>query len=406
MEAKKIVLFSAFFALTLSIFSPLLYQITSSTTPKPSTFWAVLPDTNEPISNDLQRIPPSTVYQNKEWYKEGNLDPYEIYNPYLQKCLLCNFNVRNLNSDSTTRDAIFSFMFSEIAGILPFTRSLRTTGSNCRVFIFADDNSMSKITEDELMVLDRCSITLIKTGFSKHMAWTQIVLLRYPVFYDFLFLRRYLIDRVIIVDMYDSVFQGDPFTTDFQKDTFYFVEENSSIENCWINALWLQQAAPDSYEIIKKNKILNSGLFMGGTMQVLKFLDIYLTFYENKDQNSTAPDQGYFNFVAYTKVLNDPSMKTKILTGNDGVIVLSYFQESQTKLIFGNFKPKNAVIYPRILHQYDTRSEFRVSVFYACPKGRLNTSTYIRNMHSDGNYGGNHIRYDEEEEHEEIDANE
>ena len=94
----------------------------------------------------------------------------------------------------------------------------------------------------------------------------------------------------------------------------------------------------------------------------------------------TAPDQGYFNYVAYTIILKNESFKAKILKGNDGIIVLSYFQEKETKFVLGNFKPKMASVYPLIIHQYDTRSEFRVSVLFACPKGKLNTSTYIRGL--------------------------
>ena len=379
---------SSIFLAFVAIISPIFFIGSAGHKIGPSFFWAIDPDPLDShlpdlIDNKIKRIPPSYNYQDSKWYLHGNLDPYEIFNPSFKKCLLCNFDARNYNSDSTPRDAIFTFMFNEIAGLLPFTRSLRTTGSRCHAFIFSDDASLSKITQDELMVLDRCAITLVDTGYFDSKDWKQIVLLKYPVFFDFLFMRRNLIDRVIIVDLYDSVFQGDPFTSDFKKDTFYFVAENSSIENCWINNMWLQQAAPDSYEEIKNNKILNSGLFMGGTLQVLRFLDLYLTFYENKDKTNLAPDQGYFNFVAYTIVLKDYTFKTKVLTENDGVIVMGYFQESHTKLIFGNFKPKLATIYPRIIHQYDTRSELSASVLHACPKGKLNASNYIRNLHAD-----------------------
>lgn len=240
---------------------------------------------------------------------------------------------------------------------------------------------MSKITKDELMVLDQCSITLVKTGHSySNLKLTRLILMRYPVFYDYLFVRRHLIDRVIIADLYDTVFQGDPFTASFDSDYFYFAEESTTIENCWINKLWLQQAVPDSFEKIKHHKVLNAGLFQGGTIPVLKFLDVYLSFYESQLMNMTAPDQGYFNYIAYTQIMNNNHFNVKVLNGNDGIIVLSYFQEKETKLVLGNFKPKASKIYPRILHQYDTRREFRVSVLYACPKGKLNTSTYIRGL--------------------------
>ncbi|KAK8875882.1 hypothetical protein M9Y10_006057 [Tritrichomonas musculus] len=386
MKLTKIIIFSWFVLLTYSIFRLIINRTKQLTifSSKPSVFWAVQPNYIIPLSSEnLNRIPPSMNYssQSKEWYTNGNLDPYEIYNPYMKSCLLCHFTVRNKDQNSSTRDAIFSFMFSDIAGLLPFTRSLRTTGSQCRVFIFSDEKSMLKITQDELMVLDRCSITLVKTGYSfSKMNWAEIILLRYPFFYDFLFYRRHLIDRVIIVDLYDTVFQGDPFTSNFKSEYFYFAEENTAIENCWINALWLQKAAPDSYEEIKGNKVLNAGLFLGGTLPVLQFLDIYLKFYEKKRMNMTAPDQGYFNYVAYTIILKNDRFKAKILTSNDGIIVLSYFQEKETKFVLGSFKPKDADVYPRIIHQYDTRSEFRVSVLFACPKGKLNTSTYIRGL--------------------------
>lgn len=372
MNFAVICMFCSLATILYSIFAPLVGFSSSNENSKPVVY-----STNQLIPlNQFSRVPPSTVYDS-QWFKQDYLDPFDLMNPFSKHCQLCKFSIRNDQPNSSPRDAILSAMFSAIAGLLPFVRTLRTTGSKAHVFLFTDNKGKSMLTQDELMLLDKCSIFIINTG-TFHLEWKRFLILRYPLFYDFLYYRVHLMDRVIIVDLFDTVFQGDPFTSSFHNDTFYFAKENITIDQCWMNSMWAKRAAPDLYDEIKNNTIVNSGLFMGGIIPVLHFLDIYMTLYDTFTLNDVnAPDQGYFLFATYHIVVKSPRIKVRFLSSFDGVVVFENYAE-KSRFVFGDFKPRNSSIYPRILHQYDKNSELRISVYYACPKGFLNTSTYIR----------------------------
>lgn len=126
MECTRIVLILSLFLLTSSIIRLIFISknLLSDSFYTPLVFWSAdYGSLKADAALDLHRVPPSMNYstQNKDWYFYGNLDPFESYNPYQKKCLLCHFTVRNVDPNSTPRDVIFSFMFSDIAGLLPFT---------------------------------------------------------------------------------------------------------------------------------------------------------------------------------------------------------------------------------------------------------------------------------------------
>jgi hypothetical protein len=93
-----------------------------------------------------------------------------------------------------------------------------------------------------------------------------------------------------------------------------------------------------------------------------------------------APDAGYFLYMAYDFILRSVNVATRVLTEDDGVIVMHYFLDAGAKLAFGDLKPPAAERYPAIIHQYDRWTALSNSVLNACPKGRLRTSVYIRTL--------------------------
>jgi hypothetical protein len=268
-------------------------------------------------------------------------------------------------------------MIGEVVGIVPFIRSLRTTGCRSSVFFFTDASAQRAMTSDEISLLQNCSVFVISTGDYSSRPWKEIAFLRYPMFYDFLYSRLNLIDRVIAVDLYDTVFQADPFTEDFETDKFYFVQENSTIQSCFLNSLWLKLFSADQYERLKERHVVSSGIFMGGIVPMLQFLDAY---HRNDTAPRKVPDQGYFVYMAYEFMRRARNTNIKVLTENDGVIILHYFSDGRSRFVFGNFNPAQATRYPAIIHQYDKWFALSNSVLNACPKGRLRTSTYIRQL--------------------------
>lgn len=366
--------------ITVAVLIPLTIPVRDEENEDPEVIWSSISDSN--ITNGLNSSeihkPPSALYD-IDWYSDNYTDPFEFSRSALGLCPLCKFKVRNYKANSTPRDVLLTFVIGDVVGVLPFIRSLRTTGSSCTVFLFTDSVAREKMTQDEISVLENCSVNIINTGNYSRMSTTEIAFLRYPIFYDFLYTRRHLIDRVIAVDLYDTVFQGDPFTEDLDKNVLYFVSENATVAECYLSSIWLKQTSEEVYEKLKNKHILTAGVLIGGIVPMLQFLDTY----HNATRPPKAPDQGYFVYMAYEFMNESTNVMTRICDEKDGVIVLHYFNEVKRNFVFGDFKSSSSPMYPMIIHQYDKLPVLAKSVANSCPKGKLKTSQYIRQLPDD-----------------------
>jgi hypothetical protein len=80
--------------------------------------------------------------------------------------------------------------------------------------------------------MKKCRFLLVNIGILNRKVDFCIA---YVPMTEFLFKYRHYINRVIIIDGFDSTFQGDPFTKYFTEGRMYFISEYVQFKN---NKFW------------------------------------------------------------------------------------------------------------------------------------------------------------------------
>ena len=174
-------------------------------------------------------------------YNKSNLFSFPKYNfsetpKGYNKCKLCSFVPNNGSHlpNSSGRDAIFLLGINKLTNLLPIVKTLRTTGSKCRVFLFTDAQTIKKygLVRNFYVPLENCGLEIVNLGDLNTNDYYYICYLRYNIYKSFLILYRQFFDRIIFMDLYDSIIQHDPFTTEFGNSLYlsdegYIIRDNS-----------------------------------------------------------------------------------------------------------------------------------------------------------------------------------
>ena len=166
------------------------------------------------VSNDLMQI-------DKYFCKDPTpfdiflADSLELQDVDYSQCDPCHFTVRNEAQDSSPRDLLIAAAVKNIANEQFFARSIRTVQSKCHVVIICDEEAMSKLPKERYEAAVKCGVQFcvvpIKNWHGGY--WGQATVAYYYVL-AFLLRNRGKFNRIIFQDLYDSIFQGDPFTSD------------------------------------------------------------------------------------------------------------------------------------------------------------------------------------------------
>lgn len=145
------------------------------------------------------------VYQRFHFLDSDNFQPNSVWlrdrterdfdNCSSELCLLCNFTHRNREADSSSKDLVIGTMVGATFGVLPFVRTLRTTGCKATIVILADDKAISSMTTNHWKQLQGCCAHIISIG-----EWDQRIetsKLFFPIG-DYIYHQRKHIDRVLI----------------------------------------------------------------------------------------------------------------------------------------------------------------------------------------------------------------
>ena len=139
--------------------------------------------------------------------------------------LLCNFVVSTKGCNSTPRDIVISSAVSKTTNIVLFQRTLRTTGTNATLILFLDQEAIDNMDPDTKRFTEQMNtqIFLIPKPPSSGMKIKNFI--AYLV-KEFLRENEFNINRVIVMDLFDSLFQEDPFNIQMPNDKLQLVHEN------------------------------------------------------------------------------------------------------------------------------------------------------------------------------------
>lgn len=308
------------------------------------------------------------------------------------KCKLCHFTVRNRNnSNSTPRDVIFSAMFIKSYNLIPSIRSIRSTMSSCSIIIFTDSYLYDSINPDLAEFFNNCGCFLINIGTLPFSDRNNLFMMRNYVTYQFLQVNSHLFDRIIIIDLYDTIFQGDPFISTFPTDTIGVSTETLKIQGRHLEGAKILLGDKLAMSNCDHRQIVNCGTILGGTKVMLQFLQQFITMANRLNKNDYAalvrtrfPDQAIVNSLICGNILTEIHIKYRLYNASDEYITIyKLFRNRYLDFSLGNFIYQSEE-YPLLIHLFDRSRQFCKSVLDSCPPifEIPKTYNYIRCMNT------------------------
>ena len=301
--------------------------------------------------------------------------------PVKETCPLCNFTVRNKNlSNSTPRDLLLVSSVGTIRNVVPLMRTLRTTGSKCSVVLLTDDQAY--IDPISLRIVTECGLQIIRCG---NMELPKIGEDSYKwsaYSYIYYYLRAFLsqnidkFDRVIICDLFDVVFQGDPFNTQVTYDYINAIDEGVYLKDSEYNIRWIHYAGP--VELTQEDldtPYICSGYFSGSAKNMLHLLDVFC---EYVDFATNTPDQGIFNYLFIKG--KQFGLKKNPFRVNELVhhTVVSKNIHMKGYRTLGNIPVRwNNNYYASVIHQYYKSKYLVKDILKVCPRESTSQTKYV-----------------------------
>ena len=224
----------------------------------------------------------------------------ELEKANFSKCNLCNF-APDTTSHSTKKDIAIAVLFGiDTFNVVNWVRTLRSTGCKCSILFFHEANYTDFFNRRELNMLHDCGVVWwsLKTRFCTNPLVDDARTTKYLVIQNFLEAYGNYFNRVLLSDVFDTVFQKDPFIDEIPKDKIAVSIERVDFENHVTNTVWVQSLDKNfSFDFWKKKLIINSGFEMAYTDVLLDVIRVM-----NQPQYFFAKDtldQGILNYIYY-----------------------------------------------------------------------------------------------------------
>lgn len=289
------------------------------------------------------------------------------------KCVSCKFNpVKPYQPNSTPRDAIVTYAVNTMIGAEIWIRSIRNAKCQAKVFILCDENAAKQIeVQHNEQLFTACGLVIAIFGnlpqIPNERGWEGFYMYRQAIRYDFLYRHKELFDRVILCDLFDTIFQGDPFTTEIKTDQIYLTKENNAwgkVYNDKSNSARILGIS--IFKRVKNNSIINGGTLIGGYMPILSLIEALCSNFDPQDLLSFyADDQEYINSIYYANYIQLP-YKMNLLNNDEGYANVCWWPRTKLNFRLGRFAFTNWSIPPLIIHQYDKNTIY-FDVNRSCP---------------------------------------
>lgn len=268
-------------------------------------------------------------------------------------------------SNSNPEDLVLGLIFGGFPNnLLTLARSIRSSGCNDTVVILACEGIISEFDEEYIQSLNNCGINLVPIpNFYHRVQKIHGNLLRHAFFS--IFLKKYarFFNRVVVLDVYDTYFQIDPFTPNFPKSKVYFSYEALKFKNNDVNNAWVKLLDSSyTYEKYMNLYPLCSELFFGYIGNLVKFYDIFVNITHWQWVGYQAQDQGTLNSQFYTGKFGD------LVDIDLNRTFVSCTGHKLSNLVSNsNFPRYDDGIVPKVFHQYDRLKETTEFIQNHCP---------------------------------------
>ena len=295
-----------------------------------------------------------------------------------EECKLCNFTVRNTKANSSPNDVIFAAAIGKVENIIPFLRTLRTTGSLCRVVLCLDKDAKNALSNEvyNYALNCGCQFIFLNKNVKNNDRWSAIHYVRFLMLHFLEENRNANIDRILNFDLFDTVFQGDPFN--YQVDHRYInvADEGQTIDQILIMRFWCSWTFR-LYESYKDYIYICSGYVGASYKNMITFLRLFLHLCDMYNGN----DQALYNYIYLRHFGDKYNIPRAPLRQNELVLHASikwlYFDYKKMITIGDARSMRNDDFFPAVVHQYYRNSNFMLSVVKACPNYDFPTKFYI-----------------------------
>jgi hypothetical protein len=210
-----------------------------------------------------------------------------------------------------------------------------------------------------------CGVQLVDLG-TDPMRQIGRDFMRQIVYRCFVAANQVYIDRVLIADLFDTIFQKDPFSECFCSDRVYYSDEGFQIQELSLVAGWVESLFPkvgrmfgvdrltDSMIIkIWESTVVNGGLTGGGVRPFLQHLEFMMKMGDLETLTPWGTDQGFLDLGLALRAPEfpyqiDPPNSTFL--GSVGALLMMGQGDAMGKEI-GSLMRDGRI--PNVIHQYD-----------------------------------------------------
>ena len=299
---------------------------------------------------------------------------------YFNKCMMCNFTPQNYKPTSTFKDLLITTMFKTPTNIFPAIRSLRTTQSQASVVIITDNETLRTIPLLAMKDLMHCSLQF-EVVEKREMSMLHFFTWRQQQYLNYLSENKDKYNRVIIFDLFDTVFQGDPFTKDLHNNKIYFSVENQTYDRSPYNQQLIkplvEKGILNNITFLLDKPVINGGLMGGGINEVIAFLQLYMSNFKNDFSNVYVDDQPFINYIVHSKMLENMQIPYEFDSRREMLVSVSASLKKLGSFVMGNVTHPDARRPMLVIHQFKQKKEFNIEVYRACPRGNIKIPNYM-----------------------------
>lgn len=246
------------------------------------------------------------ICSNGDWLETLNIS--DILYKDSGECQPCLKQFRDPFGNSSPRDLVIGFTTQSPRNLVTFIRTLRNAGSKASAVVFVDDEMVKKCTQSTLQVFRDCGLYCINLGVLKDKYQKRVTEIRHVMSYQLLKHFNEYFERALLVDVSDTFFQTDPFTTEIVESSLIFTTECIKYNMCGFNWNWILAVdKPEVQQFWFNKQVVNGGVLLGSVTQVLKTLSVtvstrdYVNFTFD-EYRFWGVDQPYFGMLAYRDV--------------------------------------------------------------------------------------------------------
>ena len=312
-----------------------------------------------------------------EFFKNGHLAEIAKANAKkLSNCDYCNVVRHYSGSNSTENDVAFAYLMGNTShNILNWVRTLRSAQCHCSIIFLVTQKLYDLHHESVWRDLSNCGVTIQVVPYHSDNIFNDVRMCRKIIEYVFAEYCSMYFDRMMFSDIYDSIFQKDPFIKNAPQDKISMSIERVTFANHdWEKYFMSAYFSSEFANLLANAKkfLINGGFVIGKGYLMAEFYHTVISL--PKFFHKMSRDQSYFNFAVYGKVF------TKIWIDFNATYYASacysiYEQRPRSDGYIYDWDTKTA---PALIHQMDRICPIVQLIYKTCPTHNKNYDSNYR----------------------------